>query len=305
MGKQKRELNPADSFRREQKKLEGKKNKIAKKKVTEVRELLNDHKKIEEKLEKLKTESDQNKLDKGLKDQIKQLQEMHRIAVNKAKINGTYQSKSDVETSGQMSSSQDTESDTVTNNFPMSSSETTTISSFQSSLPSKFPSIPRRPDESIYYHPVYNPSGEPPPGQPQIYRPPQPPKVTISEGTPNVPQQRSMPIPIGGQNGIPLPSPQIQRNIPIGGMNGIPPPPPPPLHMGVMPPPRPIYFQNPNQPTFQPPPPPIPTAFPSPFSNFPVPPQPFHNQDTSSSSHVSTLATIYCCFYSISIQLVL
>eukprot|EP01035_Chromulina_nebulosa_P018331 gene18331-24022_t len=179
MGKEKKGLNPADAYRREQKKIQFKKNRVEKQKVKEIRELLNDPKKIQLEINKLQKESDENKLDKSLKDRIKELKEMEAIALRKVKSNDVIV---------------DSESNSEINN--------STTSIVQRSIDIPKP-IVRRPDESIYYHPVFNPSGAPPPNQPQVYKPlVRPGSITNST------------IPLGGQNGIPPPPPPRPNYLP-------------------------------------------------------------------------------------------
>lgn len=80
MGKDKKEKNPADAFRKEQRKKELLKLKKDREVVREVRDLLNDPKKIDEEIAKAQKISDENKLDKSLKDRIKELQRMKDVA---------------------------------------------------------------------------------------------------------------------------------------------------------------------------------------------------------------------------------
>ena len=88
MAKDKRDINPAEYARREQKKRELKKNKIEKKKVAEVRSLLNDPSKLEEQIAELELEYSKNRLDKSLKEKVNQLKEMLVIAKKKQRGSG-------------------------------------------------------------------------------------------------------------------------------------------------------------------------------------------------------------------------
>jgi hypothetical protein len=224
MGKDKKGLNPADAFRREQKKHDAKKNKVAKQKVQEVRDLLNNPSKLEEKIKELQKESDENRLDKSLKDQIKQYKEMYEIALKKQKLGGTADA-----------GDYDAPPSEPSRYAPSSSSAQHygAALAHHPAPPSAMNLQSRRPDESIYYHPVYNPLGTPPPGQPQIYRPLPPPRVTSSGPRPQRPMGGPVMIPIGGQNGIPPPPPPRGLPPPLSAppafINGgvIPPPPPP------------------------------------------------------------------------------
>jgi hypothetical protein len=87
---------------------------------------------------------------------------------------------------------------------------------------------PRLPQESVYYHPVYNPTGMPPPGQPAIYRQMPGMPIGLQPGIPPPPlahhpmaymqssQSAGYPmygsnsaIALGGTNGVPLPPPRM------------------------------------------------------------------------------------------------
>jgi hypothetical protein len=80
MGKDKKERNPADQFRKEQRKKELLKLKKDRAVVRDVREMLNDPRKIDAEIAKVQKQSDENKLDKTLKDRIKELQRMKDVA---------------------------------------------------------------------------------------------------------------------------------------------------------------------------------------------------------------------------------
>jgi hypothetical protein len=193
-------LNPADQFRKEQKKKEIKKSKKEQEELSKVRELLNDSSKIEAEIVKLEIQSQENRLDKGIKDKIKELKAMKVIALKKEQIRE--------QTSRLRHPSLQSDSDKeIIEKEPVQNV--------------------REPSESIYYHPVYNPLAVPPLGQQQVYKPkpvssipfvPLPPKA--------VPVHRSV---------VTSSHPSYQ-NIVFGGQNGIPLPPPPPRP----PPPRPM-----------------------------------------------------------------
>ncbi len=80
MGKDKKEKNPMDAFRKDQRKKELLKLKKDREVVKGVRDLLNDPRKIDEEIAKAQKISDENKLDKTLKDKIKELQRMKDVA---------------------------------------------------------------------------------------------------------------------------------------------------------------------------------------------------------------------------------
>lgn len=142
MGKDKKGLNPADAFRKAERKKELQKGKkvIAEKKAFQ--ELLSNPKKIEEELRALQKQSDENRLDKGLKEKVKEMQSMLNVARMRAEAEG----KKDT----------------------MSSSSVSSAAASSAAMPRPQSVIPGvwRPELSHYYHPSLNPSGMPPPGVP-------------------------------------------------------------------------------------------------------------------------------------------
>ena len=81
-----KELNPADVYRKQQRKKDLKKCKDNRNVVRSVQELLSDPAKIEEEIVKAQKASDESALDKGLKDRIKELKMMKSVAITKQKI---------------------------------------------------------------------------------------------------------------------------------------------------------------------------------------------------------------------------
>lgn len=81
-----KELNPADVFRKKERKKDLKKCKENRTVVRAVRELLSDPNKIEEEIQKAQKESDGSLLDMGLKDRVKELKMMKSVALTKQKI---------------------------------------------------------------------------------------------------------------------------------------------------------------------------------------------------------------------------
>ena len=203
MGKDKA-LNPAEQFRKEQKKKEIQKSKKEQKELHKIQELLNDPRKIEEEIEKLRKESEANRLDKSIKDKIKEYSTMLELAVKKEKLrNEALKLKG-----GTIAST------TTTASSSSSSSSLTTRTA-----PEATPSIPipqatlsstpiGMPQDSIYYHPTYNPTAIPPPGQPQVYKPKPPVAFTSLIPLPSRPSLPIRPVmAMGGVNGVPLPPP--------------------------------------------------------------------------------------------------
>ena len=81
-----KELNPADVYRKQQRKKDLKKCKETRNVVRSVQELLSDPAKIEEEIVKAQKASDASALDKGLKDRIKELKMMKSVALTKQRI---------------------------------------------------------------------------------------------------------------------------------------------------------------------------------------------------------------------------
>eukprot|EP01042_Synura_sphagnicola_P035293 gene35293-45212_t len=214
MGKEKKGVNPADAFRKEQRKKELKKLKKHREVVREVRDLLSHPDRIDEEIARVQRQSDENRLDKSLKDRIVELKRMKEVAVKKLQMQGHPPPPA-----------------TTTST---STSTSTTIVSSAAVPPPPPPPLPRRPEESVYFHPLYNPSGRPPPGQPQIYRPPPPPPpapAPHSAASAAAPLAQLL-VPgrlVGGFNGVALPPPRTATGY------GIPPPPPPAATAGRLP----------------------------------------------------------------------
>ncbi|TFY67317.1 hypothetical protein EVJ58_g1694 [Rhodofomes roseus] len=148
--------------------------------------------------------------------------------------------------------------------------------------------LPRHPERSIYYDPVMNPYGVPPPGMPYVERPLRPDEVASDEEA-DADDDDDIVMPEGSPPGaddhedsdddIPMPEGPPP---PKGGVSqGSPPPPlsptPVPPAFGTTPPPPPDFLTLPPMPI--PPPPtgfppgfPAPPPFPPAFSHVPPPP---------------------------------
>ena len=84
MGKEKKGLSMADKFRKEERKKEIARSKKKQAQEKAHRDLMSNPEKIEVELQKLQKESDENKLDKGLKEKIKEMKLMLQVSQKKA-----------------------------------------------------------------------------------------------------------------------------------------------------------------------------------------------------------------------------
>lgn len=227
MGKDKKDSNPVDSYRKQQKKKDIQKSKRDKKAVHEVKSLLNDPKKVDAEIAILQKEYDQNKLDKGLKERIKELNVMKNLAEKKEKLrNDTLKLRSinqPEKNNNTDVSSQNFEADeTLGDELLISTKES------------------RNPEDSVYYHCVYNPTGAPPPGQLPMYKSAKRDdigcikEINRTDGSQSNSQHFNMAPPPPPIQPI---RPQISHQFPhfaVGGVNGIPlPPPRPPPPTGL------------------------------------------------------------------------
>ncbi|EJF67078.1 hypothetical protein BD309DRAFT_850229 [Dichomitus squalens] len=144
--------------------------------------------------------------------------------------------------------------------------------------------LPRHPERSIYYDPIMNPYGVPPPGMPYVERgneaePESDDEIVMPEGPPPAEEDSDEDIPM--PDGPPPPKPGEQQASPlsIGPVPVMSPSPPaglPPTSTGVpvIPPPPPsMPFMSPNPGITMPPPPPPPLpGFPNVVSPPPPPP---------------------------------
>ncbi|TFK77490.1 hypothetical protein BDN72DRAFT_910924 [Pluteus cervinus] len=187
--------------------------------------------------------------------------------------------------------------------------------------------LPRHPERSIYYDPVMNPYGVPPPGMPYAERPLRPDEIdsedemdaddddiAMPQGPPpgaldeEVNSDEDIPMPEGPPPGSslnpPLPLP-LPPNLSLGSSQPPPPPGPPPLPQQLLPippPPPPPLGMFPPPSTFignLPPPPPPPSGFagglPPPFfaaPHLPPPPLGFFPRSQSASSVQDPLSSV-------------
>ena len=249
MGKDKKEKNPADAFRKEQRKKELAKLKKEREVVRDVRDMLNDPRKIDAEIAKAQKISDENKLDKTLKDRIKELQRMKDVANTRQLVLAAQGkiSQEQLETITKPSIYQ--KNDGIWDD-PNASASNPNQQHMKSASRISTEGLPA-------YSRTTEGSGMVMPPVPTSVMMPYPPALTP---TPM--------MPMGGMGGIPLPPPRAM--MPMGGVGGIPMPPPRPLagsHMGNIPPPPPRPGMNlsggqPSLAGIPPPPPPPPGAFP-------------------------------------------
>lgn len=171
--------NPMDSFRKEQKKKEQKKAKEVRDSAREIRDLLNNPGKIDEEIEKVQKQSNENKLDKGLKDKIVELKRMKEVALQKQRIDAA-QGKRVVqkETSSATAApsiTKQSHSDTIQQQYIMQQQQQQYYAAYYGMIPSQGYSML----QGGHQQPHGYPGGQYP-----------------------------MPVAIGGMNGIPLPPPR-------------------------------------------------------------------------------------------------
>ena len=200
----------------------------------------------------MQQESNENRLDKGLKDRIRELKAMKAVADKKQRLN-----------SFKSQSNGDGNEDPANNSRSIYGPGGSDNSALQSSNPKQnphhyyAPPVQRKPEDSVYYHPTFNPHGTPPPGHPPMYKQTitQPLSESSMYHTQRPPHSefhhphgvspaQSAPV-MGGQMGVPLPPPRPQFSPVMGGQMGVPLPPRPPNapmmggQMGIpLPPPR-------------------------------------------------------------------
>jgi hypothetical protein len=226
MVKEKKGVNPAEAFRKEQKKKDGKKAHQQRQAVREVRSLLNDPTKIDDEIRKYQRMSNENKLDKSLKDKIEELQNMKTIAVRKQQID-VIQGKRAASPPRSANSSEPAK---LSSSFSSSSGVPMSVHPYQQFQPpfqGYSPALPAMYQQHpLHPNPVVFPNQ--PPGPPMVYQPgrgippPPPPRLggipapllwnnQTSSSSSSGPYRQPI---VGGQNGIPLPPPRLLSNGP-------------------------------------------------------------------------------------------
>eukprot|EP00192_Tetraselmis_astigmatica_P012457 CAMPEP_0117670022 /NCGR_PEP_ID=MMETSP0804-20121206/12492_1 /TAXON_ID=1074897 /ORGANISM="Tetraselmis astigmatica, Strain CCMP880" /LENGTH=414 /DNA_ID=CAMNT_0005478215 /DNA_START=209 /DNA_END=1453 /DNA_ORIENTATION=+ len=247
-------MNPADAFRKEQRKKEVKRNKMERSFQRNANQSREKPEEILKQLEELiEQEKAEGQLSKAMRVKKKVLQDSYEMAVKRHKDAGTAGSPA------------------IT---------------FDSTAPYGHGVPDRRAEDSVYYHPLHNPTGAPPPGKPQRYKTPAAEGVaaaapsvaqpSVSEEVLPVPQ--APPLPAGpAPTKLSVPVPEQAPPLPPGPQPGkaaqLPPPPgPPPPGSAPLPPPPgppPGVAQGGGGPPLPPPPGPPPSS-----TSAPLPPPP-------------------------------
>ncbi|KAG2022735.1 hypothetical protein CC2G_000462 [Coprinopsis cinerea AmutBmut pab1-1] len=238
----KKSANPADAYRKAQRKKELKKNKAERAKARDFALVKKDTTELEEEIEKLEQEASSG----GKPDP--------RLAELKAELEKINKKKAEyVEEHPEARKLVYRQRKRDTGN----EAEAKPLPAKRNMFNKK--GLPRHPERSIYYDPIMNPFGVPPPGMPYMERPLRPDEV---DSDAEMDDDDDIPLPpglppgseeVGSDEDIPLPEgPPPGRQIPQ--------PPLPPLPPGIPPPPG--MAGAPNFPT-PPPPPGFPSSFPT------------------------------------------
>ncbi|KAI0330622.1 hypothetical protein GY45DRAFT_743002 [Cubamyces sp. BRFM 1775] len=269
--------NPVDAFRKAQRKKELKKNKAERAKARDFALVKKDTRDLEDEIEKLEAKGDLSAPEKSRLSELKT--ELEKITQKKEEyVKEHPEHRKLVFKSRKPAESRDEEKETST--------APKTRNLFKKN------GLPRHPERSIYYDPVYNPYGVPPPGMPYVERALLPNEadsepeeesdddIVMPEGPPpeeeesddsddDIPMPEGPPPPKPGQQAPPLPplppGPPPVVSPPPSGMIYSPPPPP---GMPGMPP------LPPGAPGIPPPPPGMPIAATHPGAAIPPPPPP-------------------------------
>ncbi|KAI0639836.1 WW domain binding protein 11-domain-containing protein [Trametes polyzona] len=286
--------NPADAYRKAQRKKELKKNKAERAKARDFALVKKDTRDLEDEIEKLEALSEPSAADKS------------RLAALKSELEKINKKKEEY-----VKEHPEQRKLVFRSRKPAESREEVKVESTAPKTRNLFKKngLPRHPERSIYYDPVYNPYGVPPPGMPYVERALLPNEVdseaeeesdddiVMPEGPPpeeeetddsddDIPMPEGPPPPKPGQQAPPLPPlppgppPQSIGYAPppppgFSGAPSLPPgglPAPPPLAGPLIPPPPGIPVVSPTGAI--PPPPPPPPGFPV-ASSLPPPPPGF------------------------------
>ncbi|KAH9858235.1 WW domain binding protein 11-domain-containing protein [Lenzites betulinus] len=280
--------NPADAFRKAQRKKELKKNKADRAKTRDFALVKKDTRDIEDEIEKLESGAESSSTDKARLAELKS--ELEKIKKKKEEYVKEHPDQRKLVYRSRKPTDRREETQEEESTKPK------TRNLFKKN------GLPRHPERSVYYDPVYNPFGVPPPGMPYVERALLPNEVDseaeeesdddiiMPEGPPpeeesddsddDIPMPEGPPPPKPGQEALPVPPfppghspaslPPLDTPFPPPppGLPGAPPLPPgvhslpPPPGFAMMPPPPGTMFPPPPPPpgfasmTFAPPPPP-------------------------------------------------
>ncbi|EKM61389.1 uncharacterized protein PHACADRAFT_156635 [Phanerochaete carnosa HHB-10118-sp] len=252
-------LNPADAFRKAQRKKELKKASQKRAKTRDFALVKKDTRDLEESIKKLEADP------KGDKSRLEELKaELEKINNKKEEYvkehpehrKLVYRPRRDLNDQGKQADAPKPQSRNLFNKH----------------------GLPRHPERSIYHDPVLNPYGVPPPGMPYIERPLRPDEVTSDQGEQD--DEDDIVMPVGPPPGVKEEDDIGVDDIPMpeGPPPGKEAPPLPPLPPPVAPPPAtPGPPPLPPDPPFPPPPAGFPTAPQHSWFSVPPPPPPgFH-----------------------------
>ncbi|KAI7738976.1 hypothetical protein M8C21_010443 [Ambrosia artemisiifolia] len=237
-------MNPTDAYRKELRKKELKRNKKERKKVREVGILKKDPETLKEQIDKLEAMKADGALDKARKHKKRQLEDTLNLVLKKRK---EYEEK--MKEKG--------EAPVMFSHLGPPRRRTA-----EEEERAKHP----QPEDSVYYHPQWNPTGAPPPGKPPMYKSSVGPIIPLVEGSSSgagaiaesddvgssvPPPPPPPPLPqTGGESesiedapplpaSLPLPPPPPKPASSDSGAMLPPPPGPPPMPQSAQPPPLP------------------------------------------------------------------
>ncbi|KAF5734724.1 formin-like protein 5 [Tripterygium wilfordii] len=243
-------MNPTDAYRKEIRKKELKRNKKERKKVREVGILKKDPETIKEQIDKLEMMKADGALDKARKHKKRQLEDTLNLVLKKRK---EYEDK--MKEKG--------ETPVMFSHLGPPRRRTTAEEEKRVNHP--------KPEDSVYYHPMLNPTGAPPPGKPPMFKSSIGPRIPLSDATASSSAgASSSEVEPEDANLAALPPPPPPPPLPESGGSvlpaSLPLPPPPPI------PPKPAVSPLPLPPL--PPQPPGPSYEDQVASHSPLPPPP-------------------------------
>ena len=151
MVKGERVVNPAERQRAKEAKAFKDKTKKKEAELKRVRDMLNDPALIDVEIEKVQKESQENRLDKGLKDKLSELSRMKEVALQKQQIKIATGKRAPTRSVDSSSSGSGSSAGVRAIPPPPAQAAYAAV-----------PMVSMRPQDSIYYHPQFNPTGAPP-----------------------------------------------------------------------------------------------------------------------------------------------